>query len=201
MANKNETMSASPRRAWGWRLLWLCLALALTALDQWTKRLAAAHLKSAPRVLIDGVLELTYAENTGAAWSMLSGKQILLIALTAVMLGAVLVLLLCGKWRNGWLLAGETLLLAGGVGNLIDRVWNGCVVDFIYVKAIHFPIFNVADCCVCLGAIGILIDLIWLEKGDLRGNDAPAAANGGGTAGQDGSASPFGDESHGTKMD
>ncbi len=201
MADKNEKMSVIPRRAWGWRLLWLCLALTLTALDQWTKRLAVAHLKSAPRVLIDGVLELTYAENTGAAWSMLSGKQVFLITLTTVMLGTVLVLLLCGKWRNGWLLAGETLLLAGGVGNLIDRVWNGCVVDFIYVKAIHFPIFNVADCCVCLGAVGILIDLIWFEKGDLRGDDAPAAANGGGTAGQDGSASPFGDESNGTKMD
>ena len=199
--NQKETGSENLHRAWGWRLLWLCLALVLVALDQWTKRLAATHLKTAPRVLIDGVLELTYTENTGAAWSMLSGKQILLIALTAVMLGVVLVLLLCGKWRNGCLLAGETLLIAGGVGNLIDRVWNGCVVDFIYVKAIHFPVFNVADCCVCCGAALLLIYMIWLEKGDLRGNEAPAAANGGGTAGQDGSASPFGDESHGTKVD
>lgn len=166
------------------RSLWLLSAAALTALDQWTKHLAAANLKETPRVLIPDVLELTYTENTGAAWSMLSGKQTLLIVITALMLGAVLWALIDGKWRHPVLQVGETLLIAGGLGNLIDRVWNDYVVDFIYVKAIHFPVFNVADCCVCCGAALLLIYVLFLEKGDARGDEKTADdTDGGGTAG------------------
>ena len=181
---------------------WLLSALVLTVFDQWTKHLAASNLKGEPFVLIPGVLELTYTENTGAAWSMLAGKQTLLIVITALMLGAVLWALIDGKWRHPVLQIGETLLIAGGLGNLIDRVWNDYVVDFIYVKAINFPVFNVADCCVCCGAGLLLVYVIFLEKGDARGDKASAAGgNGGGTAGQNDSAGPLGDEGNGTKMD
>ncbi len=183
------------------RVLWLVPAAILVALDQWTKFLAKSNL-SKPHVLIPDVLELTYTENTGAAWSMLSGKQTLLIVVTALMLGAVLWALLKGTWQHPVLQAGESLLIAGGIGNLIDRVWNDYVVDFIYVKAIDFPVFNVADCCVCCGAALLLVYVIFLEKGDVRGNEASASdGNSGGAAGQDGSTSPLGDESNGTKMD
>ena len=177
-------------------------ALVLAVLDQWTKALAITHLQTKPCVLIPDVLELTYTENTGAAWSMLSGKQTLLVAVTAVMLLLMLWALLFGKWRHPVLQAGEALLIAGGLGNLIDRVFRAYVVDFIYVKAIRFPVFNVADCCVCCGAVLLLVYVMLSEKGDERGNDASAAdTNGGGTAGQNGSASPRGDESDGTKVD
>ncbi len=163
---------------------WLLAALVLTVLDQWTKHVAADNFKTAPRVLIPGVLELTYTENTGAAWSMLSGKQTLLIIVTAVMLGVVLWALLRGKWKSRVLQAGEALLIAGGLGNLIDRVWNDYVVDFIYVRAIDFPVFNVADCCVCCGAALMVVYVLFFEKGDAREDRASADdTDGGGTAG------------------
>ena len=110
----------------------LCLLLLL---DQYTKRLAVVHLKGqAPFVLIDRVLEFNYLENTGAAFSSFSGKQTFLILLTALV-----ILLLLWKYvslpitrRFFGMRFCILLILSGAVGNLIDRVINRYVVDFIY---------------------------------------------------------------------
>ena len=183
------------------RFLWLLPAAMLVLFDQWTKHIAKTSL-SQPKVLISNVLELTYTENTGAAWSMLAGKQTLLIVITAIMLGVVVWALIKGPWQHPLLQSAEMLLIAGGFGNLIDRIFCDYVVDFIYVSAIHFPVFNAADCFVCIGAALGIVYVLFFEKGDLRGDNPSAAVdNGGGTTGQNGGTEPQRDESDSTKMD
>ena len=186
----------------GRRLLWLLPAVALVALDQWTKVLAKSQLAE-PFVLIPGVLEFTYTENTGAAWSMLSGKQTFLIIVTACMLALVLLALLKGPWKHPAAHIAEMLLIAGGVGNLIDRAARKYVVDFIYVKAIDFPVFNVADCSVCIGACLLAIYVLFFsEKEDSRGDKATTAVgDDGGTAGQGSGAEPLRDTGDSAKVD
>ena len=144
----------------------LCLLLLF---DQYTKRLAVARLKGqAPFVLIDRVLEFNYLENTGAAFSSFSGKQTFLILLTTL----VILLLL---WKYVTLpiirrLLGMRfcmlLILSGAVGNLIDRVLNRYVVDFIYFVPINFPKFNVADIYITVGValLAVLLFFYYTEE-------------------------------------
>lgn len=183
------------------RLLWLIPAVILIALDQWTKWLAKGLSK--PLVLISGVLEFSYVENDGAAWSMLSGKQTFLIIITSCMLALVLLALLKGPWKHPVVQISEMLLIAGGVGNLVDRIARGYVMDFIYVKAIDFPVFNVADCCVCIGACLLAVYVLFFsEKEDSRGDKAiTAVGDDGGTAGQGSGAEPLRDTGDGAKVD
>lgn len=130
--------------------------LALAALDQLIKIWATTYLLpvgSAP--LIPGFVELRYVLNDGMAFSMLSGQRWLLIAVTGVVLLVVALVLLFRKMprleRIVWM-----LILGGGLGNLIDRVRTGVVVDYLNFQFIDFPVFNFADICVCTG-VGLLI--------------------------------------------
>ena len=140
----------------------------LVAFDQWTKHLAVLHLKGAdPHVLVDGVLELHYLENRGAAFSMLQGQQFFFYILTAVFLIlAVLVLRRLPRTRR-YLPARICLLVlaSGAVGNLIDRIAHRYVVDFIYFSIIDFPVFNVADIYVTL-SVTVLVLLVMFRYKD-----------------------------------
>lgn len=158
-------------------MLWIGLmlgVLALVGLDQLTKWLATTYLMERPLVLIQGVLELRYSENEGAAWGIFSGARWPLVVLTVVLMAAVIAMLWSRRFRSYKLatIAGG-LILAGGVGNLIDRAVHGFVVDFIYVRWIDFPIFNVADCCVVVGAALMLIFLMFVYRED----DPPAGSD------------------------
>ena len=136
------------------------LFVALVLLDQWTKGLAVASLKGQEAFSIwEGVLELRYFENTGAAWGMLKGKQVFFYVLTVVFFGAVLYEIHRLYKENRFLPFVYTLVLmvAGAAGNFIDRVYQQYVVDFIYVKIIDFPIFNVADCYITVSVILMLL--------------------------------------------
>ena len=147
----------------------VCQCVALIAFDQFTKRLAVFHLKNQPPVvLINGVLELTYVENRGAAFGMLQNQQWFFWILTAVFLAvAVYVLLRVPKTaRYAPLIVSVTVLAAGAIGNLIDRVAHRYVVDFIYFSAINFPVFNVADIYVTLSVIALLILFFFRYKED-----------------------------------
>ena len=138
-------------------------AAVLVVLDQLIKHWAtAALLPVGSMEVLPGIVELRYCLNDGMAFSMLAGKQGLLIGVTSVMLVAVLVMLFVRKMplaeRIAW-----TLVLGGGVGNLIDRVLNGVVVDYINVLFMHFAIFNFADICVCVG-VGLLMLVLLLDS-------------------------------------
>lgn len=133
---------------------------AAIGLDQWTKALAVERLRGQePFVLIEGVFELFYSENRGAAFGMLQGKQSLFFLIAAaVLLAAVfaLVRMPAGK-RFLPLTACLFLLVSGAAGNMIDRLSQGYVVDFLYFKLIDFPIFNVADCYVVIATFLLII--------------------------------------------
>ena len=124
----------------------------LIAIDQISKFLATVCLKGKNDfVIIKDVFCFHYLDggNTGAAWGMFSGRRFLFITKTSVY-----------KILNIFLI----LLLSGAVGNLIDRVFHGFVIDFIYFELIHFPIFNVADCYVTVSCIGIIFICLFRIK-------------------------------------
>ena len=122
--------------------------------DQYTKRLAVRHLKGrSPFVLLERVLEFSYLENTGAAFSSFSGRQTFLIILTTLV---IIVLAwryftLPAEARFFWIRMCLLFIISGAVGNLIDRVLRRYVVDFIYFVPINFPKFNVADIYITVG--------------------------------------------------
>ena len=138
-------------------------AAALVAADQGIKLWASANLQPVGAMpLLPGIVELRFCLNDGMAFSMLAGKQALLIGVTSLMLLAVLIMLFVRKMplaeRIAW-----TLVLGGGVGNLVDRVLNGVVVDYINVLFMNFAIFNFADICVCVG-VGLLMLVLLLDS-------------------------------------
>ena len=145
------------------------LIAALIAVDQITKAVATRHWQL-PVAIWEGVLELTYTENTGAAWGMMAGFRWALIAVTSVIVLVLLYYLMRGRMRHPMLWVSSSLLIAGGVGNLIDRIAHGYVVDFIYVRIIDFPVFNFADCCVCVGAGLLLVYLLFVDT-KVRGKE------------------------------
>lgn len=135
---------------------------ALAGVDQLVKAWATAVLLPVGAMpLIPHVVELRYILNDGMAFSMLSGQRVLLIAVTGIMLGVLLLMLLVRKMplleRAAWV-----LIVGGGLGNLIDRVLNGVVVDYFNLLFMNFAVFNVADICVCVG-VGLLALKLLLE--------------------------------------
>ena len=161
-------------------ILYTAAFLLLLAADQGLKLWVVNHLElyaSAP--LLPGVVELKYIQNTGGGWSILSGHTWLLSLLTALILAAVAVLLARGIVRHPVGRWGCVLLLAGGLGNLIDRLRLGYVVDMFNFLFMDYPVFNIADICVVCGMILAAVYYILLyEKYDARGRrdshgDAP----------------------------
>lgn len=131
----------------------LFLIAVLTAVDQFIKMTVITNLKPIRTVTcIPGLLEFTYLENRGAAFGMLSGLSWLIIIMTILLSLGIIVLLFRYKHHTFLSYASCILIVAGGIGNLIDRFAFGYVVDYIHV--LFFPyVFNFADCCVVVGAI------------------------------------------------
>ena len=101
--------------------------------------------------VIDGFLQWRYVENTGAAFSLFTGKTALLSVFTAVVLLVGFYLIIAKKIKSKVALASVVMLMGGGLGNLIDRIFRHFVVDYIEVLFIDFPVFNFADCFVTVG--------------------------------------------------
>lgn len=138
----------------------LLIIAALVGVDQLTKWLAVMFLEqSDPVTVIEGVFSLQFTQNTGAAWSLFEGQKWLLIGVTSVMVVAILAVLMSGRFRNHRMATlGGMLVVGGGLGNLIDRIFrDGGVVDFFKTDFIDYPIFNVADCFVVVGAVLLFV--------------------------------------------
>ncbi len=136
--------------------------------DQITKIAAKGALEGkGPAVLIPGILELRYVENRGAAFGMLQNRQWLFVLLAAV-ISAACIRAVAGLPRGEGraLKAAALFLAAGALGNMIDRVARGFVIDFIYVSAIHFPVFNLADMYVVISTAVLLILLVFVYPED-----------------------------------
>lgn len=164
---------------------WYALSCVVIALDQLTKLVATARLEYARPVEVLPVLDMTLLHNTGAAWSMLAdagGWQRWLFAIIALGVSGWLAVWIASLGRNQrWLACALALVLGGAIGNLIDRVWLGYVVDFIHFhwEQRYFPAFNIADTAITVGAMMLAIDMLFLEprrSAAQAGSSEPPAA-------------------------
>lgn len=136
--------------------LYILLSAGLLGLDQWVKAWVYQNLRGqAPMVWIPNVFELTYVENTGAAFGMLAGKSWLFYVVTPLSLLLMgYILYRASRKKEDWPVRLSCLLIiAGALGNLIDRLARGFVVDMFYFKLINFAVFNVADAYIVIGVI------------------------------------------------
>lgn len=139
-------------------LAFLCGALLVLA-DQLTKYYISANfVLGESREFINGFINLTYIHNRGVAWGLLYGHTLILVPITLVIMALCVVLYVKYGKKSRLLLWAISLVLSGGIGNMIDRVFReGNVVDFLHFEFFStFPVFNVADCAVVVGA-GLLI--------------------------------------------
>lgn len=153
-------------------LIDVVVMLVLLGLDQLTKYLAIINLKNHPAVVLwDGVLELNYLENRGSAFGMLQNQKFFILFIGVVFLAVILFFLFKLPEEKKFCIVHILLsaIVAGGVGNMIDRLRFDYVVDFISFVLIHFPIFNVADCYIVVATIVLfLLFLFVFEEKDLE---------------------------------
>lgn len=137
----------------------LCSIL-LVVVDQVIKYVVYLNLKPIEITrFIPGLVQFRYVENTGAAFGMLSGKIPFLIILTVVVIGLGFYVLFSNKLTDKLQYAGAVLILSGGIGNLIDRIFRNFVVDYIEFTFVDFAVFNFADCLITFGAVFLIISL------------------------------------------
>lgn len=146
-------------------ILALVAAAVIVALDQITKFLISTNLNGESCIpVLGGLFNIRFVENSGAAWSILEGKTWLLVAISLVIMVICIFMLAKKTYGSKLMFWAVSIILAGGIGNLIDRIFRGGkVVDFIefgFWKT--FPVFNVADIAVCVGA-GIIILVFILD--------------------------------------
>ena len=144
-----------------WTLLILCIILA----DQLVKGIVVKNLSGFDSVTaIPHILNFIYVENTGAAFSILSEKTAVLSIISVLFCIAVIAYWLIKKPQSEMLKLSLSLLLAGAVGNAIDRIARGFVVDFIELSFIRFPVFNIADISITFGTVLLMIYLLFFDK-------------------------------------
>jgi len=156
------------------RILHFILAVVIILLDRWTKHLVASHIALYTHIqIIPGFFRLTHTENTGAAFSLFADspsqwKTTLLIAFSLVAM--VIVSILLWKQTRPLTMTGIalSLILGGAVGNLWDRLASGRVVDFLlfYVKQYQWPVFNLADSAIVVGASLLVLEILFSRAKD-----------------------------------
>lgn len=146
-------------------ILFLALGAAGLALDQWLKAYVTANIPlGQARSLLPGVVELRTVHNYGAAWSSFSGSRWLLVAVTSIIVIFVTVLLVRRVVRHPLGVAACCMVISGGLGNIIDRVRLGYVVDMFNLLFMNYPVFNVADILVVCGAVLGCIYYLWFYE-------------------------------------
>lgn len=139
------------------QLISFATILLLTAIDQIIKYFIVVDLKPiGEKVLIPGVLRLAYVENDGAMMGMLGGKASVMTVATVIILVVLIAVMLSKKVKFGLVYCSFVGIIAGGIGNLIDRFRLGYVIDYIDVLFVKFYVFNFADCLVTVGAFLII---------------------------------------------
>lgn len=146
----------------------LIIVLCIAA-DQLTKICAAANLKDISTLpIIENIFHFTYVENRGAAFGMLADHRWVFMILSVVGIAAIFVYLTVTKPKSWWMRLALCFIVGGGVGNMIDRIARGYVIDFIDCRFINFYVFNVADSFVCVGCamfiIAVIIDEVCERK-------------------------------------
>ena len=146
-------------------LIYLILSILFVIVDQVVKIWIVNNFSLHDGMeLIKGLVSILYVRNTGAAWGMFEGKMVFFYLITAVAVGTLLYLMFKEKGKSKLLLTAYSLILAGAVGNFIDRIRLGYVVDMFKFEFIDFPIFNVADICLTIGVIFLFYYVIFKEQ-------------------------------------
>ena len=164
-------------------IITVLLIIASVVLDQVSKLLVVANMELGQSIdVIPGIFRFTYIHNEGAAFGSMADSRWIFMILSSVAIIAILVYMFWKKPQSKLLRAALILVAGGGIGNMIDRIWLGYVIDFLDFCA--FPnlwmwIFNVADACVCIGAgllaLWMILDIIKDEKAKKAAVNAPAA--------------------------
>lgn len=143
----------------------MIISALIVGVDQWVKYLTVSNISlGETKEFIPEFLSFTYIRNTGAAWSLLEGKMWFFYIITIIVVAVISYILVKNIHGNKWLTIGLTLVLAGAIGNFVDRLRLGYVVDMIQTDFIDFPIFNIADMSLVIGVVCIFIYLILEEK-------------------------------------
>ncbi|WP_245926330.1 signal peptidase II [Sulfoacidibacillus thermotolerans] len=130
----------------------------VAAIDQLIKWIISTHMAVNSAIPIwPGVLELLYVQNRGAAFSILLNQTVLLIVVAVVVIGVIVYINRRYAKRHLRLQIALGLLLGGAVGNLIDRIRLGYVIDYVYIEAIHYPVFNFADSCIVVSVVYLVL--------------------------------------------
>ena len=117
----------------------------------------------AGQAFIPGVVDIFYIRNEGAAWGMLEGKMFFFYLITAVAIGALVYLMYHERNHSKLALLAYSLMLSGAIGNFIDRVRLGYVIDMFRLEFMHFPIFNVADALLSVGVAILLVYILFMD--------------------------------------
>ncbi|CAM2971830.1 signal peptidase II [Enterococcus faecalis] len=153
-------------------VVYFLISALLVGFDQWSKYLTVQNISlGETKEFIPGFLSLTHLRNTGAAWSLLEGKMIFFYVITVIVSVVIIYLLIKNYKKSVWYSVGLSFVLAGAIGNFIDRVRLGYVVDMLQTDFMNFPIFNVADSTLVVGVICIFIYLILDEKAAKEGKN------------------------------
>jgi len=145
------------------RIIWLPILIIGLAIDRFTKSwalYAAAEAAGDAFALWPGVIGFRYAQNTGMAFSFFAGHSLALLALAAILAVTSLLIVILNQQLSAGLRTGLTLISAGGIGNIIDRLVYGYVVDFMEFLFIDFAIFNIADVLITMGAAIVMFALL-----------------------------------------
>ena len=143
-------------------LISFAAAVILTAADQLIKLFVERNLQPVMSAeFINGFIGWHYVRNTGAAFGSFSDSTVLLSVFTGIVIAAGIAAIFMGKIKSGYCLVCATMIIAGGTGNLIDRIIRGYVVDFIVVQFMDFAVFNFADILVTVGAFMLIGYLIY----------------------------------------
>ncbi len=151
------------------KLRHLFYLILLIGFDQFTKYLVVQNLQDKPFILIPKVFQFTYHENDGAVWGILSGRTIFLVIMAVILLSFMVFIYIKipNEKRYNALHIILLFICAGAVGNLLDRILKGYVVDFLYFELIDFPIFNIADCYITISSVLlVLLGLFYYKDED-----------------------------------
>ena len=165
-------------------MFYAILAVALVVIDQIVKYLVRSSIPLGQSIpFIPHVMDLTYVQNTGAAFSILREHTWLLTLASAIVVLVIAYLVVKGRLRGRLGLWSAALILSGGVGNLIDRAAFGFVTDMFQTTFINFAVFNVADCCITIGVplLFLYVALFWddgMEKEEKPDDNAPISPDG-----------------------
>ncbi len=146
-------------------VFWILISALIVAADQFAKWLISSQMTLTDSITaIPGLFEIVYVKNFGAAFSIMSGRVSLLSLISVLFCLGVAVYWIVKRPKKPLLCAALAMMFSGALGNAIDRICRGYVVDFIKTTFIDFPVFNIADIAIVLGAVLLVVYVVWFDE-------------------------------------